>query len=156
MHGSKRVGAKAWAAAKAWSAENRGKGWGKGKGKGKGSKGVYGLDLMGHNSRQGNENDDPSYDYAIRSVNTSYGCTLAAFGPATIAISDRFGSIAEDPETTAIDVPIADLVVQRPRKLRKKTKNIIKSKFAHPSICECCPNPVDKPADINEPEIITF
>ena len=96
------------------------------------------------------------YDYAIRSVDAAYGRTLAAFGPAPIALSDRYGSIAEEPEMTAIAVPIVDLVVHRPRKLWKKTKNILKPKFVHPSICECCPKPVDTPADINEPEIMTF
>jgi len=45
--------------------------------------------------------------------------------------------------------------VQRPRKLRKKMKNILKSKFAHPSICECL-KPVDTPAVINDPEFSTF
>ena len=131
-----------------------GKGRGKGKGKGKGGKGVYGLDLMGHNSWGGDEYWDPTYDYAIRSVDTTYGRTLAAFGPAPIAISDRFRPIAEEPETTAIAVPIADLNVQRPRKLKKKGRNTLKSKLAHPSVCECCPKPIDKPTDTEEQEII--
>jgi hypothetical protein len=133
-----------------------GKGWGKGKGKGKGGEGVYGLDLMGYNSWGGDEYYDPTYDYAIRSVDSTYGRTLAAFGPAPIAISDRFRPIAEEPETTGIAVPIADLIVQRPRKRKIKGRNTLKPKFAHPSVCECCPKPIDKPADTKEPEIITF
>ena len=87
---------------------------------------------------------------------TRHGRTRAAFGPTPIAISDRFRPIAEEPETTAIAVPIADLIVQRPRKLKIKGRNTLKSKFARPSVCECCPKPIDKPTDIEEPEIITF
>ena len=119
-----------------------GKGW-KGKGKGKG-KGVYGLDLMGNSAWGGDEYYDQNYDYAIRSIDSTYGRTLATLGPAPIALSDRYGSIAEEPETTAIPVPIANLVVQRRSKLRKMKTKIAKTQFAHPSNCGCCPTLVDE------------
>ena len=73
-----------------------------------------------------------------------HGGTPATLGPAPIALSDRYGSIAEESETTAIPVPIADLVVQRPRKLRKMKTKIAKTQFAHPSNCGCCPTPVNE------------
>ena len=113
---------------------------GEGEGKGKGGRGVYGLDFMGNSSWGGDDYYyDNSYDYGLSSIDTTYGCTLAAFEPAPIAISDRYGSIAEESGTAAIDVPITDLIKQKPRKLRKQTGNITKKTVAHPSICESCP-----------------
>ena len=111
---------------------------------------------MGNSSWGGDGYYDNSYDYGIRSIDTSYGRTVAAVGPAPIATSDPCGAIAEESETAAIEVPITDLFTQRPRKLSKQTRNITKTKFAHPSICECCPTPVEKFAEVEESEITTF
>ena len=90
------------------------------------------------------------------SIDTSYGRTLVAVGSAPIKTSDRYRAIAEESEMTAITVPITDLISQRPRRLRKQTRNITKKKFAHSSARDCCPTPVDKFEEFEESEIITF
>ena len=104
----------------------------------------------------GDDYYDHLYDYGIRFIDTTYGRTLAAGGPALITISDRYGSIAEESETAAIAVPITDLIKQKPRKLRKQTRHITKNNFAHPSICVCCPTPVEEFAEFGDSEMITF
>ena len=135
-----------------------GKSWGgKGKGnKGKG-KGMYGLDLMGswggdgwggEENWQGEDWNAQGYLRSLATVSAVEKPDRDIASPPTTAptagapypgkgptpLSDRYGAISE-PEDSNYAVPITELVVERRRKPRNKTKN--KTSFKPPSGCEC-------------------
>ena len=78
--------------------------------------------LMGRRRRS--DDDHGQWDNGqIRSLQPVYSLSLAMIQQPPIAISDRFSAIAESSQTS-IDVPLDNLVVAKPRKLRLNRANL--------------------------------